>query len=109
MLAGVAGERDWDFAGAEQEFKRALELNPNYASGHQWYSEFLADMGRNDEALSEALKAEEADPLSLVIQDWVGMAYAATGHRDKAEAQLQRLTATDPSFPRTAYFGARVA
>jgi serine/threonine protein kinase/tetratricopeptide (TPR) repeat protein len=98
VLAGVAGEWDWDFARADQEFKRALELNPNYASGHQWYSEFLAAMGRFDEAQSEALRAAEADPLSLVIMDNVGRTYAGRGQWDKAIAQFERVIEIDPNF-----------
>ncbi|PYX67959.1 MAG: hypothetical protein DMG72_24040, partial [Acidobacteria bacterium] len=56
---GYIHEVDWDFADAEHEFQMAIELNPNYASAHQWYAEHLADMGRFDDALNEARRAQE--------------------------------------------------
>jgi adenylate cyclase len=100
VMAGVSGEWDWDFARADQEFKKALELNPNYASGHQWYSEFLAAMGRFDEAKAEALKAVEADPLSLIVLDNLGRAYAGAGQWDKAIAQFERVIEINPDWPK---------
>jgi tetratricopeptide (TPR) repeat protein len=58
---------DWDWAGAENEFRRALALNPNYAIAHQWYAQYLRTMGRQDAAIEELKRAQELDPLSLVI------------------------------------------
>jgi TolB-like protein/DNA-binding winged helix-turn-helix (wHTH) protein/Flp pilus assembly protein TadD len=58
---------DWDWKSAETEFKRAIELNPNYATAHQWYAWHLAMVGRNGEAVQEMKKAENLDPLSLII------------------------------------------
>ena len=63
---------DWDWAAAETGFQRALELNPNYATAHHWYHEYLTAMGRFDEQMSEILHAEELDPLSLIINTDVG-------------------------------------
>lgn len=100
VMAGVSAEWDWDFARADQEFKKALELNPNYASGHQWYSEFLSAMGRFDEAKAEALKAVEADPLSLIVLDNLGRAYAGAGQWDKAIAQFERVIEINPDWPK---------
>jgi serine/threonine-protein kinase len=57
-----AFEGDW--TGAEREYKRAIELNPNYAAAHDWYSFYLAEMGRNEEALAEAKRTQQIDPLS---------------------------------------------
>jgi TolB-like protein/DNA-binding winged helix-turn-helix (wHTH) protein/Tfp pilus assembly protein PilF len=58
---------DWDWAGAEREFQRALALNPNYAQAHQWYGQYLRAMGRQNSAMAEIKRAQELDPLSLVI------------------------------------------
>ena len=64
-LADVLYEYDWKFAEGEREFKRAIELNPNYATAHHWYSEYLLTMGRNEEAIAEIKRAQELDPLSF--------------------------------------------
>jgi tetratricopeptide (TPR) repeat protein len=58
---------DWDFASAEREFRRGIELNPGYATGHQWYAGHLMLFGRYSEAIAEMMKAEDLDPLSLII------------------------------------------
>ena len=75
----------WEWSDVEAEFKRGLALNPNYATGHQWYSEYLVPMARLDEARKEIRRAQELDPLSLVINVRLGMtAYFA---RDFANAE----------------------
>jgi tetratricopeptide (TPR) repeat protein len=66
-LASVAQNYDWDWSTAEKEYRRAIALNPNYATAHHWYAECLALQGRFDEAFSEIGKARELDPLSLII------------------------------------------
>jgi TolB-like protein/DNA-binding winged helix-turn-helix (wHTH) protein/tetratricopeptide (TPR) repeat protein len=66
-LALVEFYYDWDWTRSEQEFRRAIELNPNYATAHQWYSYYLSAMGRFPEALEEARHAQQIDPLSLSI------------------------------------------
>jgi len=66
-LAVVAFYYDWDWTRAEQEFRRAIELNPNYANAHQWYSYYLSAMGRFPEAMAEATRAQQIDPLSLSV------------------------------------------
>ncbi len=71
---------DWDWAGAEREYKRALELNPRYATAHQWYAEYLAVMGRQGEALASIKRAGETDPLSLIVT--VGEGYIGYYGRD---------------------------
>ena len=58
---------DWDWAGAEREFQRALALNPNYAQAHQWYGQYLRAMGRQNSAMAEIKRAQELNPLGLVI------------------------------------------
>jgi eukaryotic-like serine/threonine-protein kinase len=72
-LARVRFEYDWDSAGAESEYKRALELNPNYPTAHQWYAHYLSAKGRHAEAISECKRALELDPLSEIIN--LGLAF----------------------------------
>src|SRR6266704_2770847 len=64
-----------DWAGAEREFKRALQLDPHYANAHHWYGDYLSIRGRHDEALLEARQALELEPLNLMIGTWVGLRY----------------------------------
>ncbi len=73
-LAAVMTDYDWDWEGADREYRRAIELNPNYVTAHSWYAEQLSRMGRHDEAVAEARRARELDPLSLVssmIVSWI--------------------------------------
>ena len=97
-LAVVLHEFDWKYAEAEKEFKRAIELDPNYASGHQWYGEYLRNMGRFDEAIAEAKRSLEIDPLSPIF--YVGLAgtYNAALRYDDAIAQYQRALEIEPNF-----------
>ena len=97
-LAYVSMYRDWDWQGAEYEYKRAIELNPNYATAHQWYSEYLASMGRFDEALAEIRRAKEIDPLSAVINAGeVWILYYARRY-DEAIEQGTKLKEMNPQF-----------
>jgi len=89
---------DWDFPSAEREFKRTLELNPNYAQAHQWYSEFLSLMGRHSEAIAEITKAEELDPLSMIIYHQAGQTFQAARQYDEALRQYQRALQIRPDF-----------
>ena len=99
-LAGVKELYEWDFAGAEREFKRAIELNPNYVTAHQWYSTFLSCLGRHPEAIAEAKRATEVDPLSLPASALLGNMYIDAGRPDEAIAQLQRTLGMDINFAR---------
>jgi len=98
-MAYVLNYYDWDRARAEQEFKRALELDPNDANAHHAYSRFLASMGRIGEARAELTRAQELDPLSLGIQSNVGMVSYFARQYDDALQQLQKVLALDPKFP----------
>lgn len=89
---------DWDWPGAEQEFKRAIELNNSYATAHHWYSEYLAGMGRFDEALEEAQRAEELDPRSLIINTNLGWILYLGRRYDEAMEELKTTLAMDPDF-----------
>ena len=91
---------EFDFPGAQREFLKALELNPNSAYAHLFYSNcYLAPMGRMSEAISENQRALELDPLSLPINNFMGMTYAFAGDYEKAYRQFQHTIAMDPTFP----------
>ena len=89
-------DRDW--AGAEREFKKAIELNPNYAQAHFWYAVYLSVVGRQREALAEIRRAQELDPLSLPINAWVGRILALLGQTDEAIEQLRKTIEMDSNF-----------
>src|ERR1041385_4974316 len=76
-LGQITEYYDYDFVTAEREYRRAIELNPNYASAHQWFAEHLCALRRNDEALSEIRRALELDPMSLIINRTYGDVLAA--------------------------------
>src|SRR5713101_125746 len=85
----------------QKHFKRAIELNPGYANAHLWYARDLSRMGRVDEALKEILRAQELDPLSLIINDNVGEVYEWARQYDRAIEQLRKTLEMDPNFART--------
>ena len=97
-LASIKEELDWDFAGAEREYKQAIELNPNYSIAHLWYSLFLTEMGRLDEATAEIKKAREVDPLSLPINRNIGICLLDSRRYDEAIAQFRSVIEMDPNF-----------
>ena len=87
-----------EFDEAEKDYKRAIELNPNYATAHQWYSLFLSTAGRHREASAEIKKAQELDPLSLIIQMNVGLVLDSEGRYNEAAAQYQKVIDVEPNF-----------
>ncbi len=90
---------DWDFADADKEFQRAIRLNPNYATAHHWYGFGpLGGMQRFDDAITELKRAQELDPLSLIINTDLGYAYIFAGQYDKAIEQLRKTLEMDQSF-----------
>ncbi len=97
-LAYTLAFYDWNWAGAEKEFKRALELDPNYATAHQWYGEFLVAMGRFDEAKIEHEKALELDPTSLIIHIDLASYYYTSRQFDEAIKWSQKVIEMDPDF-----------
>src|SRR5437016_11738848 len=97
-LGGVLNYYDYDFAGAEREYKRAFELNPNYATAHQWYGELLTHLGRHEESLAEMRHALQIDPLSLIINRAEGESYLFARRYDEAIAQLRRTIELEPNF-----------
>lgn len=98
ILAAVKQTYDWDWQGADREFKLAIQLNPNYATAHQKYSLYLPIMGRLDEAIAEARRAQELDPLSLPANENVGdMLYLARRY-DQAIEQLRKTLELDQNY-----------
>jgi tetratricopeptide (TPR) repeat protein len=89
---------DRDFSGAEREFKRAIELNPNYSVAHHWYAIYLLIVGRQRDSLAEIRRAQELDPLSLSINTWLGHILARSGQLDQAVEQLRKTLEMDPNF-----------
>jgi TolB-like protein/DNA-binding winged helix-turn-helix (wHTH) protein len=98
-LAAVKILQDWDWTGAEQEFQRALDLNPSFAQAHHWYGNLLlGPEGRHDEAIAELRRAQELDPICLIINADTGFAYYLAGRYDLALQAYQRVLATNPNF-----------
>jgi TolB-like protein/DNA-binding winged helix-turn-helix (wHTH) protein/Flp pilus assembly protein TadD len=97
-LAYVKLTYDWDWRGAEAEFKRSLELNPGYAHGHHWYAHLLLSSGRQDEALAESNRALELDPVSPIINLHLGWHYLYTKQHDRALEQLGKTLELDPNY-----------
>ncbi|HJS51181.1 MAG TPA: tetratricopeptide repeat protein [Pyrinomonadaceae bacterium] len=88
---------DWDWANAEKEFRRAIELNPGYADGHMTYGLYLSLMNRFDDALTETRKAQELDPLSLEKQIGIGDVFFAERRYDDALKEYQKGLEMDPN------------
>jgi eukaryotic-like serine/threonine-protein kinase len=98
-LAWVLFLFDWNFAESDREFQRAIQLNPNYPTAHHWYGDAnLRATGRFDEAIAEIRRAQELDPLSLIINADLGTTYIYARRYDKAIEQLRKTIEMDPSF-----------
>ena len=95
---------EWDRNSAEQHYKKAVELSPNYATGHHWYAELLATLGRFDESFMEYRRALDLDPLSQAISTDLGMNYYYARQPDKAIEYLTRLGKIDANYFRTPTF-----
>ncbi len=98
-LAGLAATYTWDWATAEREYRKAIELNPNYATAHQWYGEFLLRMGRFEEADQQMKQALELDPLSLIVNRNIGLIYLYEQRYLEAIQQLKTTIALYPNSP----------
>jgi TolB-like protein/Flp pilus assembly protein TadD len=97
-LAYVLFWNDWDYAGAERAFRRAIDLNPNYPTAHHWFSEFLITSGEVEEAMREAAKAEELDPLSPIIGTDAAANFYFARRFEPAVTRLKRVLELDPDF-----------
>jgi serine/threonine-protein kinase len=94
--ASWLGELDW--SGAEREFGRAIELNSNYVMAREWYAEYLAALGRHDEALAEIKRAQQLDPLSVPVNRAAGWVLYFGRCYDEAVAELRKTLVMDPDF-----------
>jgi len=97
-LAHIKYYYDRDWPGAEREFKRAIELNPNYPQAHHWYAIYLAWADRTNEGLAEIKRAQELDPLSLPINMTVGWLLCDANRTDEGIDQLRKTVQMDPTF-----------
>lgn len=97
-VARIRMSFEWDWVGAERGFKRALELNPNYSTARQWYANLLIATGRAEEAIEQIVRAQEVDPLSLVINSAAGWIYYLARDYDRAVEQYQKALEMEPGF-----------
>ena len=95
---GFVKLHDWDWDGAAREYKRAIELNPNYALAYDWYSQILLILCRQEEALAASVRARELDPLNLFINSDVLFRLYCLGFYDKALAESQKILEIDPNY-----------
>src|SRR5258708_7107092 len=97
---------DWDLAASEKEFRRAIELDPDYTTAHHWYSHTLIVLGRTDESLVESKRALELEPLHLVIGGHLGWHYPYARQYDQASEQFRKTLELDPAFPQAQRYAA---
>ena len=90
---------DWDLASADREFRRAIELNPGYATAHHWYAWHLSLLGRNDDAIAEMKKAQDLDPVSLIINADLAELLLIAHFTDESIEQSRKTIEMDASFP----------
>lgn len=95
---------DWDWAGAEREYREAVGVNPNYAQAHATYSVFLSVTGRPEEAIAEARRAKELDPLSIRIDIWVFNTLFFARRYDEARDVLKQMRELDANHPLILYY-----
>jgi TolB-like protein/DNA-binding winged helix-turn-helix (wHTH) protein len=97
-LAFILDLYDWDWESAEKEYKRAIALNPGYATAHHWYAWHLIVIGRNSEGIAELRKAQSLDPLSLIISADLADALCIAHLFDESVQQSRRTLEMDPNF-----------
>lgn len=102
-LASVLKIFDWDWAGAEREYRLAIALNPNYADGRRWYAGLLSVLGRKEEALREILHARELDPLSLIANMTVAWTYYMARDYHRAMEESLKTLELEPEFTAASY------
>lgn len=107
-LAFAIYRQDWDFARADRYFQKAIELNPNSATAHQWYGEFLGDLQRFDQSIAELLKARDLDPLSAIVGCDLADGYLHADRYADAEAELKRIQNLYPDFAPAHFYLAEV-
>jgi DNA-binding winged helix-turn-helix (wHTH) protein/TolB-like protein/Flp pilus assembly protein TadD len=97
-LGYVKHRYEWDWAGAEREFRRAIELKPGYATAHQWFGWYLVSLGKTDEAVAEFQRAQELDPLSLYTNLTMGAPYFFSRQYERAAEQYRKVVEMNPDF-----------
>ena len=97
---------EWDLAACEKEFRRAIELDPNYTAAHHWYSHCLLPLGRTEESLAESKRALELEPLQLVVGIHLGWHYLYARQYDQAIEQFRKTLELDPAFPQAQRYAA---
>ncbi len=103
-LGQIIAYYDFDLDGADREYQRALQLNPNYATAHQWRAENLSGLKRTDEALAEVKRALELDPFSLIINRVYADTLVDARRFDEAIDQYKKTIDLNPNFPSTYFF-----
>src|SRR5262249_42770190 len=103
-LARVLGDYDWDWSGAERAYKKALARSPNYVTAHHWYSSYLDALGRTEEAIPEAQRAQALDPNSLIVALNAGLTFYHARQYDRALAQYSKVLPMDRTFARTHWY-----
>jgi serine/threonine protein kinase/tetratricopeptide (TPR) repeat protein len=94
----ISTNYEWNWPAAESKYRRAIEINPSYATARQWYAEYLSYMGRHDQSVAEAKRAQELDPFSLIINTDLGQVLYYARQYDQAIEQLQKTLELDPNF-----------
>ncbi len=89
---------DWDWAGAEREFQRSIELDPNYPTAHHWHGLFLGVTGRSEQAIASVKRAQQLDPLSMIINTEVGWQLLHARRYEEAIEQIRKALEMDPNF-----------
>jgi serine/threonine protein kinase/Tfp pilus assembly protein PilF len=97
-LAAVRHYYDWAWSDAEKMYKKAIELNPNYGTAHQWYSELLTSLGNFSDAEKEIKLAQQHDPLSPIINTWIGVVFYFSRDYDRAIKHFQKVRELHPDF-----------
>jgi len=97
-LAWIKTFFEWDWSGAQRSYKRAIELNPSYATAHHWYASLLGSIGRHNESIAEAKRAQELDPASVAISCSLGGIFLFARRYDKSIEELQKAIELDPNF-----------
>lgn len=103
-LAFVEMHYEWNWKESEKEFRRAIELNPNYATAHQWFAYWLMAQGHRDESIAENELARKADPLSIIIRTDAVDLLGCAGRFDEAIQKAREAKDLDPDFRLTHYF-----
>jgi tetratricopeptide (TPR) repeat protein len=103
-LAFATHSYDWDWIRAEQAYQRAIELNPNFSTARHWHGFYLGMLGGVDEAIAEMRRAQELDPLSIIIRSHLGLMFYCGRRYDEAIGQLKQTLEMEPYFAAAHYF-----